>query len=93
MLVGFQAEIHRATWERPKIWGAPRLWTHCWTGVLLWAELLVLYRVGLKWAVFPFVVWGLGQLLMIYWTTQDDAWDDVWLAQLTRRYRAFYEAG
>lgn len=90
---GYAAEIHRAVWERPHTMGAPRVWAALWLAGCLYAALLFLTVLGARWAVLPFVVWAVGQGVLVLLTQFDTHWDDIAIAQLTRRYKAFYEAG
>ena len=56
----------------------------------------LLVMVGLGFAVAarsPPVVWMLGHGVLMGLTLFDTQWDEMVLAQLTRRYKAFYDAG
>lgn len=90
---GYHAPIHRALWERILTMGAPRLWGTLWLVSCLYAALIVLTVTGVRWVILPLVIWALGQGLLIALTQWDHFWDDLAIAQLTRRYRARYEAG
>jgi type IV secretory pathway TrbD component len=90
---GYEAPIHRALWERILTLGAPRMWAAVWLALCLYTALLFLTVLGARWALLPLVVWALGQGVLILLTQWDTHWDDLGIAQLTRRYRAFYEAG
>ena len=90
---GYEAPIHRALWERILTLGAPRMWAALWLVGCLYTALLFLTILGFRWALLPLVVWALGQGVLILLTQWDTHWDDLGIAQLTRRYRAFYEAG
>jgi type IV secretion system protein VirB3 len=90
---GYAAPIHRALWERILTMGAPRLWAAAWIALCLYAALLFLTVIGVRWAILPLVVWALGQGVLMGLTHWDPHWDDVGIAHLTRRYRSLYEAG
>jgi type IV secretory pathway TrbD component len=90
---GYSAPIHRALWERILTGGVPRLWAALWLVGCLYAALLVVTVTGFRWGAVPLVVWALGQGLLMCLTQWDHWWDDIGIAQLTRRYRARYEAG
>ncbi len=90
---GYEAPIHRALWERILTLGAPRMWAALWLVGCLYTALLFVTLLGFRWALLPLVVWALGQGVLILLTQWDIGWDDVAIAQLTRRYQAFYEAG
>jgi hypothetical protein len=47
----------------------------------------------MKWALLPLLVWAVGQGLLVVLTQWDAYWDDLGIAQVTRRYKAVYEAG
>jgi type IV secretory pathway TrbD component len=88
---GYRAPIHRAVWERILTRGAPRIWSACWLVGCLYAALLCLTIVGFKWVLLPLIVWAVGQGVLILLTQFDVQWDDIALAQLTRRYKDFYD--
>src|SRR2546428_5844182 len=90
---GYEAPIHRALWERILTLGAPRLWAAVWLVLCLYAALVFLSVIGMRWAILPLVVWALGQGVLVLLTTWDPFWDDLGIAQLSRRYKAMYEAG
>jgi type IV secretory pathway TrbD component len=90
---GYEAPIHRAIWERVCTMGAPRLWAALWLVMCLYAALVFLSVIGFRWAVLPLVVWALGQGVLVLLTQWDTGWDDLAIAQLTRRYKSNYEAG
>ncbi len=90
---GFHAPIHRGIWERILTMGAPRIWSAVWLVGCLYTALLFLTVLGLRWVLLPLVGWALGQGALVLLTQWDTLWDDLALAHLTRRYRAFYEAG
>jgi type IV secretory pathway TrbD component len=90
---GYQAPIHRALWERILTLGAPRMWAAVWLALCLYAALIFLSLIGVRLALLPLVVWALGQGVLMLLTQWDTWWDDLAIAQMTRRYRAHYEAG
>jgi type IV secretory pathway TrbD component len=90
---GYQAPIHRALWERITTMGAPRMWAAAWLVLCLYTALIFLSVFGARWALLPLVVWAIGQGILVLLTQWDLHWDDVAIAQVTRRYRDHYEAG
>jgi|SRR5215510_758875 len=92
-IVGYQVEIRQGLWQRVKSMGAPRilgaLWLACWLSAAFACAMLVSVKCG----VLLMGVWLLGHATMVALTLYDPHWDDVLLAQLLRRYKAFYEAG
>jgi type IV secretory pathway TrbD component len=90
---GYAAPIHRALWERILTMGAPRMWAALWLAGCLYTALLFLTVTGIRWAIVPLVVWALGQGLLMGLTLWEPLWDDVAIAQVTRRYKSFYNAG
>ena len=90
---GYESPIHRAVWERILTLGAPRLWSTVWLCLCLYAALWFLVALGARWALLPLVVWALGQGTLVLLTQWDSMWDDLAIAQLTRRYKSVYEAG
>jgi type IV secretory pathway TrbD component len=90
---GYEAPIKRALWERILTFGAPRIWAAFWTCFCLYAALLCMVGLGFKWVLVPALVWMLGHGVLIGLTLWDVHWDDIALAQLTRRYKDSYDAG
>ena len=92
-IAGYHEQIHRGIWERITSMGAPRTWGTLWLVVCLYAALLFLYALGIKWVLIPLVVWIVGQGVLVWLTQFDQHWDDVALAHLSRKYKSHYEAG
>jgi type IV secretory pathway TrbD component len=90
---GYESPIHRALWERILTLGAPRMWAAVWLVLCLYMALLFLTIIGLRWALLPLVGWALGQGVLVLLTQWDVHWDDLAIAQATRRYKALYDAG
>ena len=93
LIEGYQAPIHRALWERITTMGAPRLWAAVWLAGCLYATLLMLTVTGFRLAIVPLVIWAIGQGTLMLLSQIDASWDDVIIAQLTRRYKSYYDAG
>jgi hypothetical protein len=90
---GYEAPVKRALWERITSFGVPRLWAAFWACLCLYMGLLAMVGLGFKWILVPALVWMLGHGALMGLTLFDAYWDDMALAQLTRRYRDFYDAG
>jgi hypothetical protein len=69
------------------------MWAAVWLALCLYGALIFLTVMGFRWALLPLVVWALGQGLLVLLTQWDNLWDDIGIAQLSRRYKALYEAG
>lgn len=93
MIAGYEAPIHRALWQRITSMGVPRLWATVWLVLCLYAALVFLSVLGMRWALLPLGIWTLGQGLLMALTLWDVHWDDLAIAHLTRKYHAFYDAG
>jgi type IV secretory pathway TrbD component len=93
VIQGYEAPIHRAVWERILTFGAPRLWSTVWVAFCLYAGLVTMMAIGLRWTVAIAVLWAVGQGVLVALTAYDVNWDDIAIAQVVRRYRAYYEAG
>ena len=89
---GYEADIHRALWERILTVGVPRLWAAVWVCLCLAASLFCLIRFGIGWSFLPLLGYVVGHAILMALTLWDAQWDDVLLAQVTRRYRAYYDA-
>jgi type IV secretory pathway TrbD component len=90
---GYAAPIHRALWERILTMGVPRMWAALWLVGCLYVALIFLSVIGIRWAIVPLVIWALGQGLLMGLTLFDKSWDDIAIAQVTRRYKSYYNAG
>jgi type IV secretory pathway TrbD component len=92
-IVGYQVEIRKGLWERVKTLGAPRILASLWLAGCLSVAFACAMLVGVKWGLLPMGLWLLGHGTMVALTLADPHWDDVIVAQLTRRYKSLYEAG
>lgn len=90
---GYEAPIKRALWERICSFGVPRLWATVWMVCCLYAGLVVMVGLGFLWMLVPALVWLAGHGLLIALTLFDVQWDEMVVAQLTRRYKPYYDAG
>jgi type IV secretory pathway TrbD component len=90
---GYTAVIHRAIWERITTMGAPRILSTLWVAGCAYAALVAMTAMGVKWMLVPLVGWAIGQGVLVMLTQWESAWDDMAIAHVTRRYKAFYNAG
>jgi type IV secretory pathway TrbD component len=90
---GYEVPIKQALWQRILTCGVPRTWAACWTCCCLYVGLLTMMGLGFTWLLIPALVWMLGHGALMGLTLFDPYWDDMALAQLTRRYKAYYDAG
>jgi len=90
---GFETPIHRGVWERICTFGAPRVWSAVWLVTCLYAALIFLSVLGFRWVMVPLGAWAVGQGTLVVLTQWDVHWDDLAIAQVTRRYREYYDAG
>jgi type IV secretory pathway TrbD component len=90
---GYEAPIKRALWERITMGGVPRVWATLWMVFCLYVGLLTMVGLGFTWLLLPAVVWMLGHGALMALTLYDVEWDAMAIAQLTRRYKAYYDAG
>lgn len=88
---GYQAEIHQAVWKRVTMFGSPKMVAVIWLALCLQVALLLLPLAGFRWAGAALLVWCIGQGVLIALTCWEEQWDEIGLAQLTRRYPARYE--
>jgi type IV secretory pathway TrbD component len=91
--LGYQVTILRGVWERIKTFGAPRLWSHAWAACCLFVGLLLLTYWGIRWVALPVGVWLLGHGTLIWLTAWNERWDEMILAQWSRKYKSRYDAG
>lgn len=90
---GYEAPIKRSLWERITSFGAPRVWATLWLMGCLLAAFQAMMLWGMWWAVAVAVGWVLGHVVLVALTLFDAKWDDMAIAQLARKYKAFYDAG
>ena len=90
---GYDAPIYQSLWQRVTSFGVPRMWATLWGAVCLYAALLAMVGMGFLWMLVPAVVWMLGHGALMGLSLFDAHWDEMAIAQLTRRYRAYYDAG
>jgi type IV secretory pathway TrbD component len=91
LIAGYEAQIHRALWERILVAGVPRLWfiVPLVVAVFLGFQLFVAYQHWV--AGLPVLAWGVVFLVLKALTRWDRDWDAVLCASL--RYRSRYDAG
>src|SRR5216683_7685708 len=92
-IVGYQVEIRKGLWERVKTLGAPRIPASLWLAGCLSVAFACAMLVGVKWGLLPMGIWLLGHGTMVALTQVDPYWADVVVAQVFRRYKAYYDAG
>jgi type IV secretory pathway TrbD component len=90
---GYRAQIHQAIWKKVTMFGAPKMVSCIWLAICLQVALVLLPLAGFRWAGGAIMVWCLGQGVLIGLTAWEPQWDEMALAQLTRRYKSYYEAG
>ena len=73
--------------------GVPRLWAAFWMACCLYVGLLVMVGLGFTWLRVLAGAWMLGPWALMGLTLFDAQWDDIVIAQLSRRYKAYYDAG
>ena len=77
--LGYEADIYRATWERPTTWGAPKLWSLAWVVFCLYLGFLLFMTLGALWASGAVAGWFVGQGLLAALTLWDPQWDELLL--------------
>lgn len=90
---GYEVPVKRALWERIQTCGVPRLWAAFWSAGCLFLGMLTMVGLGFAWLLLPVVLWLVGHGVLIGLTLWDVHFDDVAIAQLTRRYQGAYDAG
>jgi len=92
-IVGYQSEIRKGLWDRVKTLGAPRIPASLWLAGCLSVAFIFALMVSVMVGVGIMAGWLLGHGVMVALTLCDPHWDDVLVAQLVHRYKAYYEAG
>lgn len=92
-IAGHSVTIYQGVWGRILTFGAPRAWSHAWTGLWLFVGLLILTYGRIMWLALPFCAWLVGHLSLVALTSWNPKWDDMMRAQLTQGYKDSYRAG
>lgn len=92
-ITGYEGDIYRGVWERVKVFGALRTWSHVWTASCCFVGLYLLTYWGFKWVALPFCAWLVGHLTLVALTSWNSNWDEMMRAQWARRYKGCYRAG
>lgn len=92
-ILGYEAPIYQAVWKRVSMMGGPRTWSTVWVALCMYAGLITFTLLGLLWVLGVAVLWALGQGVLILLTQWEPGWDEIAIAQVVRRYRAYYAAG
>jgi hypothetical protein len=93
LIEGYEADIYRAIWERPKTFGAPRAWAAGWLIAVLYAALLALMAGHPRGILYVGLAWFGGQGILVALTQWDPDWDRLFVRWLTRRGTHYYRAG
>ena len=92
-LLGYRIDIKPGLWERVKSFGVPRVVGSLWFVLWIIPSFLMLVLLGIKFVIVPVLMWLIGQAIMMWLTHLDPYWDDVMIAQVRYRYKAYYEGG
>ena len=90
---GYDAPVKQALWMRVCTYGVPRTWAALWVCACLYLALMTMVLLGVKWLLVPALLWLAGHGVLMALTLFDTHWDEMAIAQITRRYRAYYDAG
>jgi type IV secretory pathway TrbD component len=92
-ILGFHVPILRGVWERIVTCGAPRAYARGWACLWLFLGLATLMYWGWKWLVLPSGAWLIGHGVLVWLTQWNSRFDDMFWAQVNRKYKARYSAG
>lgn len=90
-VLGYSMPILQGVWERAKTYGVLRMWAACWAVLHLGAGLYLITYYGFRWLLVLFLTWILGHGLLVMLTKWNDRFDEMLIAQLSRRYKDHYE--
>lgn len=90
---GFESDIYRALWERPKTFGALRVWAAGWLITVLYAALMLLMAGYPRRILYVGLAWFVGQGVLVALTQWDQDWDRLFVRWATRRGSHYYRAG
>jgi len=92
-IAGYEVDIYRGMWERPKTFGAPRIWAACWLILILYSSLIVLIAGHPAWITWIGITWMGGQATLVALTKWDAAWDQLFTQWLMTGKTRYYRAG
>lgn len=90
---GYDTDVYRGLWERPKTWGALRAWATGWLLAVLYAALMCLMAGYPKGILYVGLAWFGGQGILVALTQWDPNWDQLLVRWVTRRGSHYYRAG
>lgn len=92
-LLGYEAPIRKALWERILHLGAPRMMTYTWMMSAAWLGLFVFNKFGFRWTLAVGGLWVIVQAVLALLTWWNPRWDKALLARFQRAYQTYYPAG
>jgi len=90
---GYHVDVYQSLWDRPKTWGALRIWAAAWLIVVLYLALLLLVAGTMSALTYVGLSWFGGQAILVALTQWDKDWDRIMIRWLFRRGRHYYRAG
>lgn len=88
---GYHVTILRGVWERITSYGVPRLHAGVWAALNCGLGLYLLTYKGLLWLAVPLLLWLVGHGALALLTQWNQAWSDMFWAQLNQRYKDHYD--
>lgn len=93
LIAGYEADIYRGLWDRPKTFGALRAWAAGWLIMILYAALMTIMAGQSQLLMGVGLTWVAGQALLVLLTQWDQNWDRVLVRWAFRRGAHYYRAG
>lgn len=92
-LLGYEAPIRKALWERIRHLGAPRMMTYTWMMGAAWLGLVAFNKWGIRWTLAVIVLWAMVQSVLALLTWWNPRFDNAVCARFTRGYQSYYPQG
>ena len=87
----YRAPVSAGLWKKITHYGILHVWFVIWMGLLGAQAIACLKWFGWRWFLLSLIP-TLGEFFFLQWLTAFDInWDDIIHAQLTRRYKSYYD--
>ena len=93
LILGYEVDVYRGLWDRPKTFGALRVWAAGWLIVALYAALMMLMAGQSNLLLAVGLLWLVGQAVLVGLTQWDQGWDRVLVRWASRPGAHYYRAG
>lgn len=93
LIPGFEVDVYRGLWDRPKTFGALRAWAAAWLILVLYVALMAIMAGQSRLITAVGLTWVGGHAVLVMLTQWDPGWDRVLARWAFRRGAQYYRAG